>query len=186
MVNFSIFTNNPELVERFKQNAQIVGITFIVLGLLGIFFPEITSLTSAIFFGWLLLFSGFLVGWHTWYTNKKDWLGWFKFVIFTVTGVLVILNPLPGVITLGILFSAYFFVDAISSVSLAFSIRPQAMWWMSLLNGVLSLVLGIIFLLAIDNPIKTLWLVGLFIGISLFFDGIMLLSFSNSIKEENK
>jgi len=186
MVNFAIFTNDPELLKRFRQNAKIVGITFIVLGLLGIFFPEIISLTSAIFLGWLLLLSGFLVAWHTWYTNKKDWLGWFKFALFVVTGALVIINPIPGVITLGILFSAYFFVDSIASISLAFTLKPQPMWWMSLLNGVLSFALGLIFFLAIDNPIKTLWLVGLFVGISLFFDGIMLLSFSNSIKEVNE
>ncbi len=183
MVNYSIFTNNSELLEKFRKNAKVVGIIFIIIGLVGIFFPEIISLSSAMFFGWILLFSGFMVGWHTWHTNTKDWLGWLKFVLLTVTGAMIIVNPLPGVITLGILFTAYFFVDGFASISLAFSLRPQPMWWISLLNGVISFILGVIFFTAIDNPLQTLWLVGIFVGISLFFDGVMLLSLANATKK---
>ena len=55
----------------------------------------------------------------------------------------------------------------------------------ALLNGLLSLGLGIFFFLAIGNPLQTLWLVGILVGISLFFDGIMLLSLSSAAKRKN-
>jgi uncharacterized membrane protein HdeD (DUF308 family) len=185
MINYSIFIGgDSNIIKRFKKNAQTIGIIFIILGMLGMLFPEIISLSSAIFFGWLLLFSGFMVGWHLWQTNPKDWLGWLKFALLTVTGALVIINPLPGVVTLGILFTSYFFIDGIASISLAFGLRPQPMWWISLLNGILSITLGILFFMVIGNPLQTLWSVGVFIGISLFFDGIVLLSLSSAVKTD--
>ncbi|ADV45938.1 HdeD family acid-resistance protein [Nitratifractor salsuginis] len=186
MLNIKQFTDNVQDLEKFSKYTKIYGVIFIILGLVGVFYPEIMSMTTAIFFGWLLLFSGFLVGIQTWQLNKKDWLGWLKFLLFTVTGALLIVNPLPGVIALGIIFSAYFFVDAFTNFMLAMKLRPAANWWIALLNSILSLALGIIFFTAIPNPIKTLWLVGLLVGISLFFDGVMLLGLSSAAKSEQE
>ncbi|HFC03310.1 MAG TPA: hypothetical protein ENJ74_00425, partial [Nitratifractor salsuginis] len=62
--------------------------------------------------------------------------------------------------------------------------RPAANWWIALLNGILSLALGLIFFMAIGDPLKTLWTVGLLVGISLFFDGVMLLGLSSAATKE--
>ncbi len=74
-------------------------------------------------------------------------------------------------------------MDSVINFSLAFSIKPEGVWWIVLLNAILSLALGIYFIYAIPNPIKTMWLVGIFVGISLLFDGIMLLSLANASKK---
>ncbi len=180
MVNYRIFENNQELLEKFRKYAKAYGVIFILLGLVGIFFPGIMSLTTTLFFGWLLLFSGILAGVHTWQANKGDWLGWFKTLVLVVSGALILLNPFPGLVAIGILFGAYFLVDAAADFALAFRIRPDASWWIALLNGVLSLGIGIFFLMALHNPVQMIWLVGVLVGISLFFDGVMLLSMSSS------
>jgi len=184
MLNYSVFIDSSTILEKFKKSSKIAGAIFLLLGILGILFPEFISLTSAIFFGWLLLFSGFMVGYQLWQTNAKDWLGWLKFALLTLTGILIVLNPITGVISLGLLFVIYFFIDGFASVSLAFGIRPKPMWWLSLLNGILSIVLGIAFLMAIENPIQALKMVGILIGISLFFDGFVLLSLSNTLETQ--
>jgi len=184
MLDYKQLIPDPRLLEKFSKYTKIYGVIFIILGLVGIFFPGLMSITTAFFFGWLLLFSGFLVAMQTWQLNKKDWIGWLKALLFTVTGALILLNPLPGVIALGIIFTAYFFVDSFANFVLAFKLRPAANWWIALLNSVLSLALGIIFFMAIGNPLKTLWLVGLLVGISLFFDGVMLLSLSSAARKE--
>jgi len=183
MINFKALEENKELLEKFSKYSKIYGVIFIILGLVGIFFPGIMSLTTALFFGWLLLFSGFIVGTQTWQLNKRDWIGWLKTLLFIVTGAMIIVNPLPGVIALGILFAAYFVVDAATNFALAFKLRPADYWWVALLNGLLSLGIAIFFVMAIGDPLKTLWLVGLLVGISLFFDGIMLLSLSSAAKK---
>ncbi len=186
MLNFKTFENNQEMLEKFSKYSKIYGVIFLILGLVGIFFPGLMSITTAIFFGWLLLFSGFLVGMQTWQFNRKDWIGWLKTVLFTVTGAMVIVNPLPGVIALGIIFAAYFVVDAATNFALAFKLRPAQYWWVALLNGLLSLGIAIFFTLAIGNPLQTLWLVGMLVGISLFFDGVMLLSLSRAAKKDTQ
>jgi len=174
MLNFKLFVNNEDLTEKFSKNAKIIGVIFLLLGLGGIFFPLIASISTAIFFGWLLLFSGSILAIHTWQTNTKDWLGWLKAVILFVVGALTIINPIPGVAAIGMLFSIYFLFDSFASIALAFSIKPQSKWWIVLLNGITSFILAILFL--INWPISSMFMVGLFVGISLFFDGIVLLT----------
>ncbi|WP_457607898.1 HdeD family acid-resistance protein [Nitratifractor sp.] len=186
MLDYRLFNNNPELLEKFTKYTKIYGVIFIILGLVGIFYPGLMSLTTVIFLGWLLLFSGFFAGIHTWQFNRKDWFGWFKALIFVVTGALIIVHPLPGILALGILFAIYFFLDAFANGAYAFQMRPAPYWWVALLNGVLSLAIGIFFLMAIGNPVQTIWLVGILVGISLFFDGVMLLSMASAAKKDGE
>ncbi len=184
MLNYKIFANNKDITDKFAKYSKIYGVLFIILGALGIVFPNMMSLTSALFIGWLMLFAGIFIAIQTWQINKKDLLGWLKSLLYLVVGALVIIDPISGVITLGILFAIYFFMDSVINFSLAFSIKPEGVWWIVLLNAILSLALGIYFIYAIPNPIKTMWLVGIFVGISLLFDGIMLLSLANASKKD--
>ena len=184
MVSFKIFADNKELLQRFSKYSKTIGIIFILLGLGGVFFPQIMSLATAIFYGWLMLFSSVLMAFHTYQTNKKDWLGWLKVAILFIVGVLIAINPLPGVAALGILLATYFFMDAFASVALAFNLKPEKNWWLVLLNGILSLVLGIYLL--IGWPFSSIFFVGLFVGISLFFDGVILLSMGKTASNIEK
>ncbi len=184
MINYPY---EKEMLEKFSKNSKIIGIIFLLLGIAGIFFPAIMSLAAAIFVGWLLLFSGFLAAFHTYQTDKKDWLGWLKAFVFLITGGLIVVNPLPGVAALGIIFAVYFLMDAFGSFALSFEMKPLKGWWVVLLNAILSLLLAFVFL--IGWPFSSLWLVGLFVGISLLFDGVVLLTLSHYAKkmdEEDK
>ena len=170
----NIQNNEFDILEKFSKKSKVAGIIFILLGLIGIFFPLFLSITSAIFFGWILLFSGIFAAYHTYSTNKHDIFGWLKAFVLFFFGGLTIINPMPGIATLGILFSVYFAMDAFSSIALAFSLKGNKGWWITLLNGGISAILSFLFIK--DWPFSSLYYVGLFIGISLFFDGIMLLS----------
>ncbi len=172
---------HQELIDRFSKNSRIAGIVFMLLGLIGILFPAFMSVTSALFFGWLLLFTGFLAGFHTWNTSRGDWLGWLKTLVLVATGMMIIFDPIPGVAALGIIFAVYFMFDGASSTVLAFQMRPAPMWWVVLINGIISLALALIFVL--NWPLGSMVLVGLFVGISLFFDGIALLAISSGVKK---
>ncbi len=186
MMNYKLFVNNKDITEKFAKSSKLYGILFIILGLLGMFFPAIMSLSSAIFVGWLLLLSGIFTAVQTWQVNKKDWLSWLKALMYIVVSILIILNPLSGVIALAIIFTAYFFIDSALNLVLAFNLKGQSGMWIVLLNAILSFAIGVYFFLALGNPVKTLWLVGMLVGISLFFDGVMLLTLANAAKEDNK
>ena len=174
--------NTPEydFLQKLAKNSKIMGVIFIILGVIGIAFPAFMSVTSAIFFGWILLFSGFMAGYFTYNTNRSDWLGWLKAFVLVFFGGLIIVNPMPGVAALGILFAIYFAMDAFASFALAGSMKGQNGVWVIILNGIISAVLSFLFIL--DWPFGSLVYVGLFVGISLFFDGVMLLSMSKIFK----
>ncbi len=54
MLNYSIFLNDKDVIDKFAQYSKIVGAMFVIMGLLGIYFPVIMLLSLAMFF------SGFL------------------------------------------------------------------------------------------------------------------------------
>ena len=164
---------NKNIVDNFKKYAKISGIFFIVVGVLGIFFPTFMSLSTLAFVAYLMLFAGFFSGWLTWVSNKKDWAGWLKSFVLILVAMLMLFYPLQGIAALGLLFAIYFFTDAFASFGLAFSLKPQKVWWVWLVNAITSLALGVIFVLG--WPFSSVFLVGLFVGISLFFDGVALL-----------
>ncbi len=167
-------TINKNLVARFKKYAKISGTAFILLGAVGIFFPTFMTMTTLAFVSYLMLFAGFFAGWMTWTSNRHDWAGWLKSVLLVMVAIFMIFYPVQGAATLGMLFAIYFFMDAFAEFGLAFSLRPQKVWWLWLFNAITSFVLGVIFVAG--WPFSSLYLVGLFVGISLFFDGIALLS----------
>ena len=165
---------NKNLIDSFKKYSKIGGILFILLGAVGIAFPMVMSLTTLAFVSYLMIIAGLFSGWLTWQSNKEDWAGWLKSFVLVLTGLFMIIYPTIGVATLGMLFAIYFFMDAFAGFGLAFSLRPQKIWWLWLFNAITSLVLGVLFV--IGWPLSSMYLVGLLVGISLFFDGIALLT----------
>jgi len=165
---------NQALVDRFRKYAKISGGIFILLGLVGIFFPTFMTMTAVALVSYLMLFAGVSSAWFTWTSHRKDWAGWLKSLMLILVAALMIFYPLNGAATLGMLLAVYFFVDAFAEFGLAFSQRPNTVWLLWLLNGIISLGLGVIFV--VGWPFNSLYLVGLFVGISLFFDGVALLS----------
>ena len=172
---------NREFLQKFSKHSKIAGVIFLLLGLVGIFYPVIMSLTTAYFVAFLFLLSGFMIAFHTYNTDKKDWLGWLKAFLYLLTGILVTIYPIPGVAALGIILAVYFFMDGFASFALAGQLKGQKYNWLIVINGIFSIVLGVIFL--IYWPFGSLVLVGLFVGLSLFFDGIVLLTMSSAIKK---
>jgi uncharacterized membrane protein HdeD (DUF308 family) len=185
MVGYQNLKNlNKEVLERFEKSSKLVGVIFLLFGLIGIFYPTLMSLTTAYFVAWLFIFSGILIGYHTIKNDKKDWLGWLKAFIYILTGVLVTIYPVSGVAALGIILAIHFFMDGFASIALAFQLKGEKRWWLILLNGILSLILGVIFLTG--WPFSSLVYVGMYVGISLFFNGIVLLSMGSAVKELEK
>jgi len=164
---------DKNIIDNFKKYAKISGTIFIILGVIGIVYPTFMSLTTVAFVAYLMLLGGLIGGYLTYKSNKKDWAGWLKSFLLILTALLLLFYPLQGAAALGLMFAIYFFVDAFSSFGLAFSLKPQKVWIFWLINALTSLVLGVLFI--IGWPLSSLYLVGLFVGISLLFDGIALI-----------
>ncbi len=173
-----------ELLEKFGKYARITGVILVVLGLVGIIFPYALSIATVAFVSYLMIVAGFVSGYFTWITNREDWLGWLKSLILFLMGLFILYYPITGIAAIGLMLVFYFFMDSFAGFGLALSMRGHDGWWMWLFNSFISLVLGIIFM--VGWPFSSTYLVGLFVGISLFFDGIALIAGGNIWKKVAK
>jgi uncharacterized membrane protein HdeD (DUF308 family) len=173
-----------DLFSKLSKYAKISGVIFILLGLIGIFFPVFTSFATVVFVSWLMLLSGLMAGYFTYITDKRDWSGWLKSLILIGVALYMLLSPLGGVATLGLLLSIYFFMDSFAGFSIASTIYPNKGWFLWVINALLSLIIGMIFV--IGWPFSSTYLIGLFVGFSLFFDGLALLMGGNFLSKVDK
>ncbi len=173
-----------DLLQKFSKYSKITGIIFVILGLIGIIFPLAISMATVVFVAYIMAIAGVSSGYFTWITNKEDWLGWLKSLVLIVMGLFILFYPIEGIAAIGLMLVFYFFMDAFAGFGLAISMKPHKGWWIWLLNAFISLALGIIFM--VNWPFSSTYLVGLFVGISLFFDGLALLAGGSIWKKINK
>jgi uncharacterized membrane protein HdeD (DUF308 family) len=76
-----------------------------------------------------------------------------------------------------------FIVEGIFTIIMGFTNRSgRSMSWLVVLNGIITLILGILVLKS--WPFSALWLIGLYVGISLLLSGISLLAAALAVKKE--
>jgi membrane protein HdeD len=164
-----------EIIMNKRSRKAVITISAILLlaGIVGIALPQFMSMAVAWFVGWLMLIAGGIAFYITWLGFRDHWLVWLKPFVLIVVGLLVLFNPVAGAAALGLILAIYFLFDGFAGVGFAMQLRPLRGWGWLMFNGVLSLVLAIVFIAG--WPFTTVWLVGLLIGISLFVDGLTLM-----------
>ncbi len=166
--------------EPLRRRLRNTGIVLSLIGLLGIFLPQVISITLSLLIAVLLIFSGLSLAYLTWYSYNRSGLAWLKPFVLVSLGLLIAFYPITGVAALGLMLIVYFLLDGFASISFAFALKPLPGWGWTLFSGIVSLILAIVFI--IDWPFSAMWLVGLFVGISLLFDGIALLMLARMAK----
>ena len=165
-------TINEAILKKFKKRSIWIGILFIILGIAGMILPVIMSVTVTMFIGWFLVFGGIFFIYYLLKHPIKKWIEWFKPLILLVSGALLLIFPMPGVAAVGLLLAFYFLMDSGANFLFAFETRPMKGWGWMLFNGIVSLALAVMVL--IWWPFDSYWFIGLFVGISLLIDGIVL------------
>lgn len=166
-------TNIEILLDtRSRQRLQRIGLVLAVVGLVGVVLPQVISITLSLFIAILLVIAGLATAYLSWKSYTHFGLAWLKPFILITLGLLLAFYPVAGAAALGLLLIILFFMQAFASISFALAIRPLGGWLWTLVSGILSLLLAIVFI--VGWPFSAVALVGLFIGISLLFDGIAL------------
>jgi uncharacterized membrane protein HdeD (DUF308 family) len=176
-----LFTTNTEMLKKFGKYSIFTGFLLIFVGITGAIVPEMMSLETAVFIGIFMLLGGFFWAAHTFQYARGSVMDWLKPIILIIVGGMVLFSPVQGVAALGLFLSFYFMMDAFSSFSIAQAHYPFKGWGWMFVNGIMSVLLAILFL--IGWPQTSFWLVGLFVAISLFFDGIALVIIGWSAKD---
>lgn len=96
------------------------------------------------------------------------------FALVRIVAGLALLYCIPsGLRVLTIVFAVYLMVEGVFGIFGAFKIREQSGWIYVLLNGIITLVLGV--MVYAHWPSGSVWILGFFFGISLLVHGVALL-----------
>ena len=168
----SLMSMNDDMLKKFGKYSIVTGFILMIVGVTGAVVPELMSLETAVFIAFFMLTGGFFWALHTFQYSRNSVMDWLKPLVLVVVGGMVLFSPEQGIAALGLFLSFYLMMDAFSSFSIAQLHYPARGWGWMFINGIMSVLLSLLFLLG--WPQTSLWLVGLFVAISLFFDGLAL------------
>jgi uncharacterized membrane protein HdeD (DUF308 family) len=124
----------------------------------------------------VLLFSGAVQLLHAF--QVRGWKGFLLHLVgallYLAAGVVIVLFPLGGVLTLTLFLAGVFLVEGVSRTMLALRMRPAQGWGWFLVGGLAGIVLGL--MIWLEWPSSALWALGLLVGINLLFSGVSLTS----------
>jgi uncharacterized membrane protein HdeD (DUF308 family) len=156
----------------------IEGIVLLVLGLLAIVVPPIATLAVEILVGWILLASGIVGLISTFRMRGAPGFGWslVSAVIGIAAGVILLVWPLSGAVSLTLVLSIFLLFEGIASIMLALGHRREfsGRWAMLLFSGVIDIILAAIIFAGL--PGTAAWAIGLLVGINLVVGGSALIS----------
>jgi uncharacterized membrane protein HdeD (DUF308 family) len=172
----------PADIKRARTWLIVGGILALLAGAAAIIVPAVASVTIALLVGWLLFAAGVLQGINAWTMRKQPhaWLRFLQAALSFLAGLCIVIFPLTGTFTLTVFLAAWFFATGVVLVAGAVSARGTAGNWLVALNGILSLILGI--LIVADLPSSAAWAIGLLVGINLLFWGVRALMAASALK----
>lgn len=168
----------PEAIIR-KSTSWVIAlsISLIVLGVLSILLPGIASAFFTAVMGWVAIISGVVMIIESFQSKpvRGFWLNLLVGIAYGIAGIYILFNLAAAVVALTFAFGILFIVEGIFTIIMAFTNRAgHRMFWLVALNGIVTLILGI---LVLNRwPSSAIWLIGLYVGISLLMSGISLLA----------
>ena len=162
-----------------------LGIALLLLGTVALIVPWLTTLTSVLVFGWLLVLGGVLevlgVFWAKgWRAIVLHLLGG---ILSAVVGALIVARPDAGALGLTLLLATLFLAGGLFRIGAAVVLRLPNWGW-ALAGGIVTALLGVI--IWSTSPLSALWVIGMFVAIELMFRGWAWVMFAVAAREISK
>jgi uncharacterized membrane protein HdeD (DUF308 family) len=159
-----------------------LGVALLIAGTAALSSSLLMTVFSMTLLGWVMCTSGILQAVHAF--TCKGWSGFFidllAGVLYVVVGFMVIANPAATAVALTLLIAVFLIFGGIFRVVVSLVVRYPNWIWM-FLHGVVILLLGIS--IWKQWPLSGLWVIGLFVGIDLIFNGLSLVMLGLAAKK---
>ena len=167
-----------DVAKKFANWSIAISVLMIIAGFLAILLPLEAGIAVNLFVGWMLLFAAAAHFVYAWSTRGVGGVVWKVLVgiLYAVIGFYLLEHPARGLATLTLVLAYYLLIEGVMEIILFFQHRsvPGAAWF--LLDGIVTLILGI--LVWRTWPSSTEWVIGTIVGISMLFSGIARLMLS--------
>jgi uncharacterized membrane protein HdeD (DUF308 family) len=165
----------------------IEGIVLVILGILAIVIPPIATIAVTLVVGWLFLISG-IVGLVTTFMARHApgfWWSLISGVLGLIAGLVLLLWPISGAVTLTLLLIAFFAIEGIATIMYALEHKKElsGRWGWMLASGIIDLILAAIILSGL--PGTAAWAIGLLVGINLLFGGVAMIGMALHARNDN-
>ncbi|GEC15978.1 HdeD family acid-resistance protein [Nitrobacter winogradskyi] len=153
------------------------GVLLVLLGLAAIVVPPLASLAITIFLGWLFLVGGVVGLAATFWAQKTpgSWWSLLSAVLAILVGILLLVQPIRGMLTLTIVVGAYFLAEGAVTIMYALEHRRRLSerWGWLLIAGVMDIIIAGVII--IGFPGSASWAIGLLVGLNMIFGGASLI-----------
>jgi uncharacterized membrane protein HdeD (DUF308 family) len=161
------------------------GVIMLILGIVAIVWPQISTIAVDVFVGWLFLLSG-IVGILTMFLARD--VQAFLWMLLTAAlalfvGVMLVWHPAEGAASLTVVLTAFFIVEGVVQIVASLSYRdifPNQWGWM-LASGIADLILAGIIIAG--WPSTATWVLGLLVGVNLITSGAAITSVALAARE---
>ena len=148
-----------------------LGILLLVLGTIGLGMTVFLTLASVFYFGFLLLVGGGAQIVHAF--KAKGWksivLSLCIAILYIVSGVMVIGNPVAGSAVLTFMLAVAIIAIGILRIAMGFQLRGFKNWIWPVLSGIVAMLMGVVIIL--QWPISGFWVIGLVVAIEMIMNG---------------
>jgi uncharacterized membrane protein HdeD (DUF308 family) len=177
--------NGTSVAESIRENCGwllALGIAYIIMGLVITGSPMAATVAVDILLGFVLIIGGVVSIIGAFFSGnwQRLLLILLSGILYLVVGVLLLKNPLQGVLTLTILLAAFLLVEGFFKIIHAFQMKPAPNWVWLLLSGAASVILGV--MIWGDFPGSSTFIIGLLVGIYFLINGITMVMFSFALK----
>lgn len=166
----------PSLPRHVWWFFVLLGVIWTILGLMAIGEPHIATNIAVVFIGVLLLVGGGAQSVTAFATLRRPgfFLRLLEGLLSIAVGVLLLVDPRQGEIGLTLLIALFLTIGGFMRIFLSLQWRSFGNWFWLLLSGVIEVLLGA--LIWTGWPGTAEWVIGLFIGIRMLFQGSSMLA----------
>ncbi|HWW49486.1 MAG TPA: HdeD family acid-resistance protein [Xanthobacteraceae bacterium] len=161
------------------------GIVIMLLGLAAVVVPPLASIAVTLFLAWLFIVMGIAgIIFAFWARNAPGfWWSLISAVVAVIAGVVLLLRPIAGTLTLTIIVGAFLLVEGVTTIMYALEHRKSLSerWGWMVASGVCNLIIAAFIILGL--PGSALWAIGLLVGIDLLFTGATLIGLAMSARK---
>lgn len=180
---------DPSLREEIHKGTGwgiAVGIWLVILGMIAIAVPLAMAIAIGLLLGWLFLLGGIAQIAYAFFTQRagaffsKLLLGLF----YLIGGVSVLFAPGVVAVTLSLVLAICIVVQSVVQIATAVQMRLEQGWGWMLFSGIIGLILAA--LIWAQGPVGAVWLLGVWFGLKLVFDGIGIVMASCLVRSKMK
>jgi len=158
-----------------------VGVALMALGIVATLTAGLSTIVAVDFFDWILVIAGAGVTIHAFWA--KRWSGFFlqllSGLLYLAAGWMLATHPELSAIALTLVIAISFVVQGAFRIGAALSTRIDG-WDGLLVSGIITLLLGL--MIWNEWPLSGVWVIGLFVGIDMFFYGGWFVSLALAVR----